>query len=103
MVKDIIEGIKSTEAEAAGIIEKAKKEKAEIIAKAKDDARKMIEAAEAGGKDIIKQALVRAGEEATAKVKEIAAREAKDLEAVRREAAGRIDQAVEIIIKKMMG
>jgi vacuolar-type H+-ATPase subunit H len=103
MVKDIIEGIKGTEAEAAGIIEKARKEKAEIIAKAKDDARKMIEAAETDGKDTVKQALARAREEAAAKVEEIAAREAKDLETVRREASGRIDRAVEIIVKKMMG
>jgi vacuolar-type H+-ATPase subunit H len=103
MVKDIIDGIKGTEAEAAGIVEKARKEKAGLIAKAKDDARKMIEAAEAGGKDIVKQALGRAREEAAAKVEEIAAREAKDLETVRREASGRIDQAVEIIIKKMTG
>jgi len=103
MVKDIIDGIKSTEVKAAGILEGARKQKADLIAKAKDDARKVVEDAEAGGRDIVKKALDRAREDAAKRIEEIAAREAVDLEAVRAEASGRVDQAVDIIIKKMTG
>ena len=103
MVKDIIDGIKGTEARAAAIIEDARKEKAGLIARAKDDARKIVEGAEAKGKDIVKEALEKAKGEAAAKVKEIAAREAKAREVVRGDASRRVDQAVEIIIKKMTG
>ena len=103
MVKDIIDGIKNTEAQAAGILEEARKQKADLVARAKEDARKIVEEAETGGRDIVRQALDRAKQDAAAKVEEIAAREAKDLEAVRAEASGRVDQAVDIIIKKITG
>jgi vacuolar-type H+-ATPase subunit H len=103
MVKDIIDGIKGTEVKAAGILEDARKQKADLIARAKDDARSIIGDAETGGRDIVKKALGRAKEEAAGKVEEIAAREAKDIEAVRAEASGKVDQAVDIIIKKMTG
>jgi vacuolar-type H+-ATPase subunit H len=103
MVKDIIDGIKSTEVKAAGILEDARKQKADIIAKAKDDARKIVEDSEAGGRDIVKAALEQAREDAAKKIEEIAAREAVDLEAVRAEASGRVNQAVDIIINKMTG
>jgi vacuolar-type H+-ATPase subunit H len=103
MVKDIIDGIKNTEAQAAGILEEARKQKADLVARAKEDARKIVEEAETGGRDIVRQALDRAKQDAAAKVEEIAAREAKDLEAVRAEASGRVHQAVDIIIKKITG
>ena len=103
MVKDIIDGIKNTEVEAAGILEDARKQRADLIAKAKEDARKIVEDAEAGGRDLVKKALDRAKEDAARKIEEIAAREAVDLEAVRAEASGRVNQAVDIIIKKMTG
>ncbi len=103
MVKDIIDGIKGTEVKAAGILDAARKDRAALLAKAKDDARKIVEDAEAGGRDIVKKALDRAKEDAAAKLDEIAAREAKDLETLRTEASGRINQAVDIIIKKMTG
>jgi len=103
MVKDIIDGIKSTEARADGIIQDAMKEKAGIIARAREDSRKIADDAEARGKDIVKAALERAREEAARKVEEIAEREAGDVEAVRRDATQRLDQAVDIIIEKMTG
>ena len=103
MVKDIIDGIKSAEVKAAGIVEAAGKQKADLIARARDDARKIVEDAEAGGRDIVKKALDGAGQDAAGKVEEIAAREARDLEAIRAEASGRVDRAVDIIIKKITG
>jgi len=103
MVKDIIDGIKNTEVEAAGILEGARKQRADLIAKAKEDARKIVEDAEAGGRDLVKKALDRAKEDAARKIEEIAAREAVDLEALRAEASGKVNQAVDIIIKKMTG
>ena len=50
MVKEIIEGIKETEAKAAEIIEEAKKRKAAMIAKARDDARKKVDEARKRGR-----------------------------------------------------
>jgi vacuolar-type H+-ATPase subunit H len=102
MVKDIIDGIKETEAKAAGIVEEARKKKGELIAAAREAARKGIEDAGKQGGEQVKQALERAGKEAERRIEEIDAGEASDREEVRQAAARNVSRAVETVIERVL-
>ncbi len=102
MVKDIIDGIKATEAEAAGIVEEARKQKGELIAEAREAARKGIEDAGKQGVEQVKRALEGARKEAERKMEEIAAGEASEREKVRQDAGRNISGAVEVVIERML-
>jgi vacuolar-type H+-ATPase subunit H len=102
MVRDLIEGIKETEAKAAALIEEAKKRKAEIVAKARDDARKLIEEAEKQGTETVKQALVRAQQDAKLKTEEIAEQERAARETIKQASSKNISKAVDLIIERVL-
>ena len=102
MVKDVIDGIKATEAGAARVIEEAKRKRAENIARAKEEARAMVESARTQGGVEVKQALERAGEEAARRTDEIAKAEDEEREKLRRSSSGNIPKAVEAVIKRML-
>jgi vacuolar-type H+-ATPase subunit H len=102
MVKDVIDGIKATEAEAARVIEEARRKKAEDVAGAKEEARAMVENARKQGADEVRQALERAGEEAARRTAEIAEAEEQERQKLRRSSSGNIPKAVEAVIKRML-
>jgi len=102
MVKDIIDGIKATEAKAAGIVEEARKKKGALVTEAREAARKGIEDAGKQGREQVKQALEGARKEAERKIEEIAAGEASECEKVRQAAARNVSRAVEVVIERML-
>lgn len=102
MVKDIIDGIKETEAKAAGALEEARKKRAEIVAAARDEAREIIEKAHADGKEGIKLAVTGAQTEADAKIAAIAAEEDETRKRVIASSSGNIGKAVEFVIERML-
>lgn len=102
MVKDVIDGIKQTEAEAAAIVEAARKKKAEIIAKAREEARAHIEVARSQGAETLKLALGEAQEEAKRRTQEIASREKTERERLREASTKRIAKAVDTVIERML-
>lgn len=102
MVRDVIEGIKATEAKAAGIIQDAQKRKAEIIAKAREDAKKLIEDAKKQGTETVKQALAKAQEDAKAKTEEIAEQEAAARQTITQTSSKNISTAVDLVIERTL-
>lgn len=102
MVKDVIEGIKETEAKAAGMIEEARKKRVEIVAGAREGARKAIEEAQQRGSEQVKQALEGARKDAEAKIEGIAAAEKAECEKVRQSSARSISKAVETVIERVL-
>ena len=102
MVKDIIDGIKETEAKAAGIVEEARKKKGELIGAARDAARKGIEDAGKQGGEQVKRALEGARKEAERRIEEIAGSEAAECEKVRQAAARNVSRAVETVIERVL-
>ena len=102
MVRDVIEGIKETEAEAEAIVEKARTKKAELIAKAREEARDLVEQARKQGAERMKQALEKAREDADRKSGEIANEEARMGEDVRRSSSKNVPRAVEVVIERML-
>lgn len=103
MVKDVIEGIRATEAEAADIIDRARKKRGEIVAAAREEARRMLEEATAQGTGRVKSALEAARKDAEARTETIGADENEKREAVRNAAAKNISRAVETVIERMLG
>lgn len=102
MVKDVIDGIKETEAKAAGIVEEARKKKGESVAEAREAARKGIEDAGKQGGEQVKHALEGARKETERRIEEIAAGEASECEKVRQAAARNVSMAVEAVIERML-
>jgi V/A-type H+-transporting ATPase subunit G/H len=102
MVKEIIDGIKETEARAANIVEEARKKKAEIVAKAKDEARKSVEQAHEQARETVKQALEAAAAEAERKVAEIKTQGQSERELLKQAAGQNISKAVEVVIERML-
>jgi len=102
MVKDIIDGIRETEAKASGILEEARKKRAEIVAEAGDEARKIIETAHADGKAGIKLAVENAQTEADAKIAAIAAEEDETRKRVIDSSSGNVSKAVDFVIERML-
>ena len=102
MVKDIIDGIRETEAKASGTLEEARKRRAEIVAAARDEARKMIETAHAEGKEGIKQAVKNAQTEADARISAIAAEEDETRKRVSNSSSAKVGEAVDFVIERML-
>ena len=102
MVKDVIEGIKETEAKAAGMVEEARKKRAEIVAGAREDARKVLEQAKVQGNEQVKQALEAARRDAEARIESISAEEREGCGKVRQAAAANMSKAVEAVIERML-
>ncbi|MFH1313272.1 MAG: HrpE/YscL family type III secretion apparatus protein [Candidatus Eisenbacteria bacterium] len=102
MVKEVIDGIKATEASAARLIEDARKKKAEIVAKAREEAKSLVEGARTKGAADVKQALGKAEEEASRRTEEIAGDEQKTREALQQSSSGNIPKAVDAVIKRML-
>jgi vacuolar-type H+-ATPase subunit H len=103
MVKDVIEGIRATEAEAAGITDRARKKRGEIVAASREKARHTVEEATRQGNERIKSALDTARKDAEARIETIGADEKQKREAVRQGAARNISKAVETVIERMLG
>jgi len=103
MVKEVLEGIKRTEAEATGIVDEARKKKAEIIAKAREDSRAMIDAAKKQGAETVKQALAKAEGDAKQKTEEIGTEEAKAREALKQASSQNVSKAVDLVIGRIVG
>jgi len=102
MVKDIIDGIRETEAKASGLLEEARKKRAEIVAGARDEARKIIEKAHADGKAGIKLAVKNAQTDADAKIAAIAAGEDETRKGVIDSSSGNVGKAVDFVIERML-
>ena len=102
MVKDVIEGIKATEAEATGMIEAARKKKGEIVGGAREDGRKAVEEATRRGNEQVKQALDLARKDAEQRMQGIAADEKRQREAVKQAAAKNTSKAVEAVIERVL-
>lgn len=102
MVREVIEGIKQTEAEAAAIVENARKRKAEMAAKAREDAKKIVDDARKRGADAVKQALAKAAEDAKIKTEEIAKQEKSDREALRQASSRNIGKAVDLVVERVL-
>ena len=102
MVKDVIDGIKATEAKGAGVIEEAKRKKAEIVGKAREEARRLVESTRKQGAADVKQALGKAEAEASRRTEEIAKDEQKKRETLRQSSSGNIPKAVDVVIKRML-
>ena len=102
MVKDIIDGIRETEAKAAGILEEARKKRAETVAGARDEARKIIEKAHTDGKETVKLAVTNAQTEADAKIAAIAAEEEETRKRVITSSSGNVGKAVDFVIERIL-
>jgi ATP synthase H subunit len=102
MVKEVIDGIKATEAEAERVIENARKKKAEIVAKAREEARKLVEDARTRGAEGVKDALASAEQDASRRTEEIAGGEQKEREALRQSSTGNIPKAVDAVINRVL-
>ena len=102
MVKEVIDGIKATEANAERVIEDARKKKAEIVAKAREEARDLVESSRTKGAAAVKEALGKAEQEASRRTEEIAKGELKTRETLRQSSSGNIPRAVDAVIKRML-
>lgn len=102
MVKDVIEGIKKTEAQAAAIIDEARKKGGEIIARAREASGKSIEDARKRGAESVKEALKKAEEEASRRIDQIAAKEQEKRKALKQVSAGKVDKAVDVVIERIL-
>jgi vacuolar-type H+-ATPase subunit H len=102
MVREVIEGIKQTEAEAAAILENARKQKADMAAKAREDAKKIVDDARKRGAEAVKQALAKAAEDAKVKIEEIAGQEKSDGETLRQASSSNIGKAVDLVVERIL-
>jgi vacuolar-type H+-ATPase subunit H len=102
MVKEVIEGIKQTEAEAAAIVEDARKKKAEIVAKARENGRKLVEDARMQGVETVKQALESAHQDAKIKIDEIASKEQAARQSLKQASSKKIPKAVALIVERTL-
>jgi len=102
MVKDLIDEIKATEAQANRIVEDAKKARADTIAKAREQARMMLEEARKHGEKMIKEELSKASEEISKRIAEIGEHESGEIEAIRNKSIPRISKAVELVLERII-
>lgn len=102
MVKDLIEDIRATEAQANRIIEDAKKARADALAKAREKAKRMLDESRRHGEQMIKDELSRASQEISRRVAQIAEHESSDIEAIRTKALPRLAKAVEMVLAKIL-
>lgn len=101
-MKDLIEDIRATEAQANRIIEEAKKARADALAKAREKAKSMLDESRRNGEQMIKDELSRASEEISRRVAQIAEHESSDIEAIRTKALPRLAKAVEMVLAKIL-
>jgi ATP synthase H subunit len=102
MVKEVIDRIKATEANAVRVIEDAGRKKAEIVAKAREEAKDLVDGARTKGTAAVKEALGKAEQEASRRTEEIAKGEQKTRETLRQSSSGNIPKAVDAVIKRML-
>ncbi|MGQ9603350.1 MAG: V-type ATPase subunit subunit G family protein [bacterium] len=102
MVKDLIEDIRATEAQANRIIEDAKKTRADAVAKAREKAKHMLDESRRHGEQMIKDELSRASEEISRRTAQIAEHQSSDIEAIRTKALPRLAKAVEMVLAKIL-